>query len=668
MKYLITSALPYANGPIHFGHIAGVYLPADIFTRHKKLKGDKAIHICGSDEHGVAIMQNAQKANKSYQEYVNEWHKTHKDLFEKYEIKFDFFGQTSAEYHKKETLTWFNDLLSKGLIEKKAEQQLQCQSCKNMLPDRFVEGECYVCHYPEARGDECPSCGTWIDPLKLLKPVCKFCGSKEVKAVDSYQWYLMLSKVYPQWQKWFETRKPVWRKNVVPFVESLTKENLVDRAITRDLDWGIDVPLPEAKGKKIYVWFDAPIGYVSNTAEYLKQSGSNEDHIKDWWGNKDVTIVNFIGKDNIIFHSIIFPVMCLGTGFVNPVSDLPANQYVNLEGKQFSKSKGWYVDADEAVTQFGSDALRFYLTSLIPETSDSSFTWKGLELKINSELANNIGNFINRAMKFSAKNWPEGMPAEKFESFFQTETEFLTKEMKQYHTYLDNYEIKKGQEWLLSIGMRINQIITERAPWTQFKTEPAKAQETIAFSTAYVLLLGSYFSPYLPKFSNAILSYFGLNSESDLVKKIYAGDLKAMKDFFAAGFKLKVEPEGLVPKIDPKLIEELDKKLKDKALEMNSPEKEAIKQLTEAYGKKHTGSVITADKEIDLIITAHGATIAVDLKLMPKLKDNHFEKAKAYKAINPDTKVYLLYSGPKKFEKDGVSVWPLEDFLKELPL
>lgn len=562
MKYLITSALPYANGPIHFGHIAGVYLPADIFTRHKKLKGVKAIHICGSDEHGVAIMQNAQKAGKSYQEYVNEWNNTHKNLFEKYDIKFDFFGQTSAPYHKEETLKWFNDLLGKGLIEKKAEEQLQCQSCKNMLPDRFVEGECYVCHYPEARGDECPSCGTWIDPLKLLKPVCKFCGSNDVKAVDSFQWYLMLSKVYPEWQKWFESRKPVWRKNVVPFVESLTKENLVDRAITRDLDWGIDVPLPEAKGKKIYVWFDAPIGYVSNTKEYLK--GTGEDYVKDWWGSKDVTIVNFIGKDNIIFHSIIFPVMCLGTGFVNPVTDLPANQYVNLEGKQFSKSKGWYVDADEAITQFGSDALRFYLTSLIPETSDSSFTWKGLELKINSELANNIGNFINRAMKFSASKFPEGVPAQKFNAFFNDHQKGVEEFMKEYHDLLDSYQIKRGQEHLMGLGSKVNQFITERAPWTEFKTDPEKALETIAISTAYVLVIGTFFSPYLPQLSKSILSYFGLNAESDVVKKIYQGDMDSLKEFFAKDFKLQVDPQGLVPKIDTKIIEELDQKLKEK--------------------------------------------------------------------------------------------------------
>jgi methionyl-tRNA synthetase len=565
MKYLITSALPYANGPIHFGHIAGVYLPADIFTRHKKLKGERAIHISGSDEHGVAIMQNAQKAKVSYQEYVNGWHKTHKELFNKYEIEFDFFGQTSKDYHKEETLKWFNDLLEKKLIERREEKQLQCQDCQNFLPDRFVEGECYVCHYPEARGDECPECGTWIDPLKLKKPVCKFCGSQNVKAVDSYQWYLMLSKSHEKFQKWFESKKPLWRKNVVPFVESLTKDNLVDRAITRDLDWGIDVPLPEAKGKKIYVWFDAPIGYVSNTKEYLKKAGSSEDYIKDWWGNKDTRIVNFIGKDNIIFHAIIFPVMSMGTEFVNPVTDLPANQYVNLEGKQFSKSKGWYVDADEAIAQFGSDALRFYLTSLIPETADSSFTWKGFELKINSELANNIGNFINRAMKFSAKNWPEGLKGEKFLAF-NGEHESTVKEfIKEYHELLDSQQIKKGLEHLMGLGSKVNLFISERAPWSEFKVDPEKAAETIAISSVYVLVLGTFFAPYLPELSKSILSYFGLTAQSEVVKKIYQGDLATLKAFFQSGFKLQVEPQGLVPKIDSKLIEELEKKLKEKA-------------------------------------------------------------------------------------------------------
>ncbi len=565
MKYLNTSALPYANGPLHFGHIAGVYLPADIFTRHKKLKGERAVHISGSDEHGVAIMQNAQKAGRKYQDYVNDWHKTHKALFDRYEIQFDFFGQTSSGYHREETLKWFKVLNDKGLIEKRAEQQLQCQDCHNMLPDRFVEGECYVCGYKEARGDECPDCGTWIEPLKLKNPVCKFCSSKNVKAVDSYQWYLLLSKYHAKFKDWFKTKQG-WRKNVVPFVESLSKDELVDRAITRDLDWGIDVPLPEAKGKKLYVWFDAPIGYVSNTKKWLESIGSKEDYLKDWWNADDTVITNFIGKDNIIFHSIIFPVMSMGTGFVRPVTELPANQYVNLEGKQFSKSKGWYVDADEAVERFGSDALRFYLTSLIPETSDSSFTWKGLELKINSELANNLGNYVNRTLKFLVSKWPEGIPAESFAAFKaegrdQQLKDFINKQLQ----LLDTHQIKRGQEHIMELGGEVNQFITERAPWTQFKTDPALAAQTIAIACSYILGLGVMLNPYVPGLSGKILAYFGLTSSDERVKKIYQGDVDTLLSLFANGYSPAVAPEGLVPKIDPKLIEELDLALKAKA-------------------------------------------------------------------------------------------------------
>lgn len=565
MKHLITSALPYANGPLHFGHIAGVYLPADIFTRHKKLKGEQAVHISGSDEHGVAIMQNAQKAKIPYKEYVDNWHQTHKALFDRYEIQFDFFGQTSSDYHREETLKWFHNLHDKKFIEKKDEKQLQCQDCKNFLPDRFVEGECYVCGYKEARGDECPDCGTWIDPLKLKNPVCKFCNSKNVSTVDSFQYYLKLSKYHSEFSEWFKTKKSTWRKNVIPFVESLSKDELVDRAITRDLDWGIDVPLAEAKGKKIYVWFDAPIGYVSNTKKWLESTGSKEDYLKDWWQNKDVTISNFIGKDNIIFHAIIFPVMSMASGIVNPVTELPANQYVNLEGKQFSKSKGWYVDADEAMNLFGADALRFYLTSLIPETSDSSFTWKGLELKINSELANNLGNFVNRSMKFLKSKWPEGISAAAFETF-QAEGRMTELEsfFKAHHELLDSYQIKRGQEHIMELGGKVNLFITEKAPWTQFKTSPDEAAQTIATASVYTLALGVLLQPYVPGLSQKILEYFGLKPSDKIVAQIYQGHIQSLLTHFKTGFKLEVEPAGLVPKIDPKLIEELDLKLKAK--------------------------------------------------------------------------------------------------------
>lgn len=564
MKYLITSALPYANGPIHFGHIAGVYLPADIYTKHRKLQGNKVIHISGSDEHGVAIMQNAQKAGISYQEYVNKWHKEHKDIFDQYNITFDFFGQTSAQYHEKEVIEWFKDLYEKGFIEKKAQDQLQCQDCHNYLPDRFVEGTCYECGYDEARGDECPKCGTWIDAVKLIEPVCKFCESKniEVKSVD--QWYLMLSKYHKEFRTWLESKKGEWRKTVYSFLDSLSKDEMVDRAITRDLDWGIDVPLEEAKGKKLYVWFDAPIGYVSNTKKFLETTNSNEDYLKDWWQNDEAIITNFIGKDNIIFHGIIFPAMSLASGKANAVNSLPANQYVNLEGKQFSKSKGWYIEADIAVEEFGSDALRYYLTTLIPETNDSSYTWKGLEAKINNELANNIGNFVNRCLTFFYKNWKEGIQSDKFLSFFETDdAKKLKEDIHTYHQCMNDIQIKKGLEQIMFIGQSANTFFSDRAPWAQIKEDNDAASITIAHSAIYALVLGSLFKPFLPNLSKNILSFFSDLSE-EIEKAAYNADFDTLKDYFSKTISLTRKPKGLVPKIDAERIKELESQLSNK--------------------------------------------------------------------------------------------------------
>lgn len=562
MKHLVTSALPYANGPIHFGHIAGVYLPADIYSKHRKLKGERCIHISGSDEHGVAIMQNAQKAKVSYKEYVDGWNKSHKAIFDKYSIDFDFFGQTSQDYHAKETVEWFHALYEKGFIEKRAEDQLQCQDCHNYLPDRFVEGTCYVCDYEEARGDECPQCGEWIDAVKLIKPTCKFCESKniEVKSVD--QWYLMLSKFHKEYREWFETVSPHWRKTINSFVDSLTKEGMVDRAITRDLDWGIDVPLNEAVGKKLYVWFDAPIGYVSNTKQYLLENNIDEDYIKDWWKSDETTITNFIGKDNIIFHSIIFPMMSLASGKVNAVESLPANQYVNLEGKQFSKSKGWYIESDKAVDEFGVDALRYYLTTLIPETNDSSFTWEGFEAKINNELANNIGNFVNRCLTFFYKNWRDGIDGQVFSSFFETEAfSEMKKTVGLINESLDKVQIKKALEQIMHLGQTANTFFSDRAPWAQIKEDNRLASETIAHSAIYALTLGCLFTPYLPELSGSIKKYFG-DIDDNLLKDIYTGDFSLMQEFFAKGIVIQNKPSGLVQKIDSDRIKELSDLLK----------------------------------------------------------------------------------------------------------
>ena len=564
MKHLVTSALPYANGPIHFGHIAGVYLPADIYTKHKKLQGHNVLHISGSDEHGVAIMQNAQKAKKSYQDYVNKWNKTHKELFDKYKINFDFFGQTSADYHKEETLKWFKELYDKGFIEKRAEDQLQCQSCSNYLPDRYVEGECYECGYEEARGDECPKCGTWIDAVKLKNPVCKFCDSKdiEVKSVD--QWHLALSKYHKEYREWFDSQKSDWRKTISSFVDSLTKEEMVDRAITRDLDWGIDVPLPEALGKKLYVWFDAPIGYISNTKKHLEEINSDENYLSDWWQNKETHITNFLGKDNVIFHGIIFPMMSLASGKANPVNTIAANQYVNLEGKQFSKSKGWYIDADKAVNEFGADGLRYYLTTLIPESSDSSYTWSGFEAKINNELANNIGNFVNRCLTFFYKNWTDGIEANHFASFFASDAfEDLESHIKTYHEIVDKVQIKKGLEHIMALGQVANTYFSDRAPWAQIKEDNAAAAETIAHSAIYTFVLGCLLKPYLPDLSDKMLGYFG-ELDQQIYVKTYQGDFSMLKEFFSTATKIVKKPKGLVKKVENERIQELTAELQEK--------------------------------------------------------------------------------------------------------
>lgn len=564
-KYLITSALPYANGPLHFGHLAGAYLPADIYARHRRIQGGDVVYISGSDEHGVAIMLNAKKAGVDYKKYVDGWHKEHSELFKEYGVEFDFFGQTSANYHQEEVVRWFNELNEKGLIETKINPQLYCNDCSNHLPDRFVEGECYKCGYEKARGDECPNCGELIESTKLIKPECKICGSHNISEEQVTQYYLMLSKYHKEFREWFATKKDHWRKTVYPYVNSLTEESLHDRAITRDLDWGIDVPLAEAKGKKLYVWFDAPIGYVSNTKQLFKEQGRSDDYLKDWWQNNDVELSHFIGKDNIIFHTIIFPVMSMASGQALPAKEVPANQYLNLEGKQFSKSTGWYVDADKALKDFGQDALRYYLTSIIPENSDSSFSWEQMQVKVNNELANNIGNFMNRCLKFFQKNWQEGMEAKFFEGFADSEYgKKLAQDISEYNESVNSFHIKKGLEQIMAMGFDANNYFSEQAPWAQIKVDKDQAAKTLAYSAQYALVLGVLFSSYLPSLSGKILSYFTEYIADEQKRDLYSGKLSVLSTIFNTGFTVKGDVQALVPKIDDAIIKELNEDLKVK--------------------------------------------------------------------------------------------------------
>lgn len=556
-KFLITSALPYANGPIHFGHMVGAYLSADVYNRHRRLQGEKTLFICGSDEHGVAIMLNAKKAGESYQEYVNHWHSEHAEVFKRYGVEFDFFGQTSAKYHAEETVEWFKVLHEKEYIGTQDSQQLYCNDCNNHLPDRFVEGTCYVCKYPDARGDECPNCGEFIEPAKLIDPICKMCGSKNIKEVTVTQYYILLSKFHKEFREWFDGKKGEWRKTVWPYVDSLTKESLHDRAITRDIDWGIDVPLPNTEGKKLYVWFDAPIGYVSNTKEYLKSIGSSEDYLKDWWQNEDVELSHFIGKDNIIFHTIIFPCMSMASGKAKPADLVPANQFLNLEGKQFSKSTGHYVDALEAVDEFGQTALRYYLLSILPEQTDSSFSWEQMQAKVNNELANNIGNFLNRCLKFTQKNFKEGLPGEYFEGFGESDqAKEISADLKEVNEHLDSQNFKKGIEKVMALGNKANNYFSDQAPWALIKEDKEAAAKVLAYSSLYALCLGVAMKPFLPELSEGILQHFIDYLDEEKTKSIYLGEIANISTFFADGLLLSRDINALVPKIPDEIIEE----------------------------------------------------------------------------------------------------------------
>ena len=382
-------------------------------------------------------------------------------------------------------------------------------------------------------------------------------SSKDIETKSVDQWYLVLSKFHKEYRQWFEGEKDTWRKTVVSFVDSLTKEEMVDRAITRDLDWGIDVPLTEALGKKLYVWFDAPIGYVSNTKEFLEKSGSSSDYLKDWWQSEDTKITHFIGKDNIIFHTVIFPTMSLASGICKAADQVPANQFLNLEGKQFSKSTGHYVDAAKAVSKFGQNALRYYLLSILPEQTDSSFSWEQLQAKVNNELANNIGNFLNRCLKFTQKNWDEGMPANYYQGFTGSEAATkLSADIKELNELIDGYSVKKGIEKVMFIGQSANNFFSDNAPWAQIKTDKDLAGKTLAYSSIYALCLGVIMKPFLPELSASILNHYKNILSVEQEMKIYSGDLSVIDDIFSKGHHLTEEVVALVPKIDKELIEE----------------------------------------------------------------------------------------------------------------
>ncbi len=399
-KLLVTAALPYANGYIHLGHIAGAYLPADIFVRFKRLCNEDVIFISGSDEHGTAIEISAMKEKVTPKEIIDRYHIANKDAFDKLGISFDIYSRTSNDIHHKTAQDFFLNLFDKGLLIQKTEKQLYSEKDKRFLADRFVEGTCPICGYEEARGDQCESCGSNLTPLELKNPKSKISGDTPV-VKEAVNFYFPLEQFQPKLEEWIKT-KTNWKANVKNYCEGWFKTGLKDRAITRDLDWGVKVPVKDSEGKVIYVWFEAPIGYISATKEYFIEQ-DEPDKWRDYWCSENSRMIHFIGKDNIIFHAIVFPAMLMAHGSFNLPDNVPANEFLNLDGAKLSKSKGHGILVKDVVTEFNPDVVRYAIASNMPENKDSDFSFRDLQAKNNNELAAILGNFINRTVVF-AKN------------------------------------------------------------------------------------------------------------------------------------------------------------------------------------------------------------------------------------------------------------------------
>jgi methionyl-tRNA synthetase len=514
-KILITSALPYANGPIHFGHVAGAYLPADIHVRYRRAKGDEVLYICGSDEHGAPITANAKKAGQSPEQFTLHWHNEIKKTFDFMGIEFDNFSRTSLPQHHARSQEFFRQCQAKGYLSEKVEKQPFCKTCQMFLPDRYLVGTCpqSECGHEKARGDECPKCGHWIEAGTLINPRCKDCGSTpEVR--QTRHWYLELGKLQPKLEEWLGPKRSFWKSNVLSQVDSWLKQGLRARAITRDLDWGVKVPVEGADGKVLYVWFDAPIGYISSTQEWAERQGKPEAW-KDWWCDPEVLLLHFIGKDNIVFHCLTWPamLMCQDQGYNLP-NNVPANEFLNLEGDKFSSSEGWYIDLEDFFSKYHTDAVRYAIARIAPETSDSDWRWEDFQAKVNAELNDAYGNLAQRCLKFLHQHFGGVLPEPgEIRERDQEELEVLATWPSRVGSLLDRYKVREGAHEFMELARRANRYFNEKQPWKTRKTDEADARTTFHVTCRILATLAVLGRPFMPKVSAKLWGQLGLVEE-----------------------------------------------------------------------------------------------------------------------------------------------------------
>jgi methionyl-tRNA synthetase len=554
-RTLVTSALPYANGPVHIGHLAGVYVPADIYVRYLRLKGRECLFIGGSDEHGVPVTIRARKEGITVQEVVDRYHYLIKNSFERFGISFDIYSRTTSSIHHKLASDFFRKLYDEGKFIEQVSEQFYDEQTGHFLTDRNIKGECPRCHAPEAYGDQCEKCGATLSPEELINPYNAETGNPLVKKATKH-WYLPLDKDQPWLEKWILEGHKEWRSNVYGQCKSWLDGGLHPRAVTRDLDWGIPVPIEGAEGKVLYVWFDAPIGYISNTKE-LCDSHPELDSWEKWWKDSETRLVHFIGKDNIVFHCIVFPAMLKAHGDYILPDNVPSNEFLNLEGNKISTSKNYAVWLNEYLDELPGrqDELRYVLTANAPETKDNDFTWADFQARCNNELVAVYGNFVNRALQLTQKYYEGGVPACGELNDYDRETLAEFQGVKErLEALLEGFKFREAQKEAMNLARIGNKYIADCEPWKVIKTDSERVKTIIYISLQLTANLAIAFEPFLPFSSERLRKMISMEN--------FSWEQLGSLDLLPSGKQLP-KPELLFTKIEDDVVAAQIKKLED---------------------------------------------------------------------------------------------------------
>jgi len=605
-RKMITAALPYANGPVHIGHLAGVYIPADVYARFQRRTGKEVAFICGSDEHGIPITIRAKKEGVTPQDIVDKYHEIIKKSFSDLGISFDEYSRTTSEKHYETSQDFFKVLYEKGKFTEEVSEQYFDEQAGEFLADRYIVGTCPHCGNENAYGDQCERCGSTLSPSELINPRSMLSGNVPILK-ETKNWYLPLNEYEDFLNEWIiEGHKDDWKPNVYGQVKSWLNDGLKPRAMTRDLNWGVPVPLPGAEGKVLYVWFDAPIGYISFTKEWAEKNGKNW---KDYWQSEESDLVHFIGKDNIVFHCIIFPSMMKAHGdFIMP-ANVPAFEFLNLENDKISTSRNWAVWAHEYVEDFPGqqDVLRYALLSSAPETKDNNFTWKDFQTKNNSELVGIFGNFINRVAVLIHKYYNGVVPEGDVNA---PELQEINKSAKEISGFLENYEFRNSLTALMNLARFGNQYLQTEEPWKTIKDNPEKAAHSLFVGAQIALALAQLCEPFMPFSSEKLLTMFNAEKQS-------WADIETKSVFIKAGHQIN-EASLLFSKIEDDVIEAQIQKL----------------EQTKQYNKKTNPNANPMKEEI----TFDDFT-KIDLRTATILEAEKVEKADKLLKLTVDTGV-----------------------------